>query len=81
MKNRAHSIETTIDLDGDEEGVIAAVGGMTGGYSMFIKDHRLYYDYNYLDGVHYILRSSPLPRGPTTLKFNFLNPHAFGGLC
>ncbi|TDJ35715.1 MAG: arylsulfatase [Gammaproteobacteria bacterium] len=80
VKNRAHSIETTIDLDGDEEGVIAAVGGMTGGYSMFIKDHRLYYDYNYLDGVHYILRSSPLPRGTTTLKFNFLKTHAFGGI-
>ncbi|MCH8073370.1 MAG: sulfatase-like hydrolase/transferase [Proteobacteria bacterium] len=80
VKNRAHSIETTIDLDGDEEGVIAAVGGMTGGYSMFIKDHRLYYDYNYLDGVHYILRSSPLPHGTTSLKFNFLKTHAFGGI-
>ena len=37
VKNRAHTIETQIDLRGDEEGVIAAVGGMTGGYSMFIK--------------------------------------------
>ncbi len=80
VKNRAHSIETTIDLEGNEEGVIAAVGGMTGGYSMFIKDHRLYYDYNYLDGVHYILRSSPLPHGTTSLKFNFLKTHAFGGI-
>ena len=44
VKNRAHTIETQIDLSGDEEGVIVAVGGMTGGYSMFIKDHRLYYD-------------------------------------
>ena len=79
VKNRAHTIETQIDLQGHEEGVIAAVGGMTGGYTMFIKDHRLYYDYNFLDGVHYVLRSSPLPKGKTDLKFNFIKTHPFGG--
>ena len=79
VKNRAHTIETQIDLKGDEEGVIAAVGGMTGGYTMFIKDHRLYYDYNFLDGVHYVLKSSPLPKGKTELKFNFIKTREFGG--
>jgi len=79
VKNRAHTIETQIDLQGDEEGVIAAVGGMTGGYTMFIKDHRLYYDYNFLDGVHYVLKSSPLPKGKTELKFNFIKTREFGG--
>jgi arylsulfatase len=79
VKNRAHTIETQLDLTGDEEGVIAAVGGMTGGYTMFIKDHRLYYDYNFLDGVHYILKSSPLPKGKTDLKFNFIKTQPFGG--
>ena len=79
VKNRAHTIETRIDLTGEEEGVIVAVGGMTGGYTMFIKDRRLYYDYNFLDGVHYILRSSTLPRGTTDLKFNFIKTQSFGG--
>ena len=80
VKNRAHTIETQIDLLGEEEGVIVAVGGMTGGYSMFIKDHRLYYDYNFLDGVHYTLKSSSLPKGKTDLKFNFIKTQAFGGI-
>ena len=79
VKNRAHTIETRLDLTGDEEGVIVAVGGMTGGYTMFIKDNRLYYDYNFLDGVHYVLRSSVLPRGETDLMFNFIKTHPFGG--
>jgi arylsulfatase len=79
VKNRAHTIETQIDLKGDEEGVIAAVGGMTGGYTMFIKDHRLYYDYNFLDGVHYVMKSSTLPKGKTELKFNFIKTREFGG--
>ena len=79
VKNRAHTIETNVDLTGDEEGVIVAVGGMTGGYSMFIKDNKLYYDYNFLDGVHYVLESPPLPSGPTDLKFNFILTQPFGG--
>lgn len=80
VKNRAHTIETRIDIKGEEEGVIVAVGGMTGGYTMFIKDSRLYYDYNFLDGVHYILKSSPLPKGKIDLKFRFTKTKPFGGV-
>jgi len=79
VKDRAHTIVTKVDLKGDEEGVIVAVGGMTGGFSMFIKGGRLFYDYNYLDGVHYTLISEVLPEGPTELKFNFIRTKMFGG--
>jgi len=79
VKNRAHTIETRIDLTGKEEGVIVAVGGMMGGYTMFINDRRLYYDYNFLDGVHYVLGSKTLPKGETDLKFNFIKTREFGG--
>jgi arylsulfatase len=72
VKGRSHTIETTIDLKGDEEGVIVACGGMTGGYTMYIRDHKLHFDYNFLDGVHYHLTSPQLPRGKTDLKFNFI---------
>ena len=72
VKGRSHKIETTIDLKGDEEGVIVACGGMTGGYSMYIKDGKLHFDYNFLDGVHYHLTSPKLPTGATDLKFNFI---------
>jgi arylsulfatase len=79
VKNRSHDIVTTIDLHGDEEGVIVAVGGMTGGFTMYIMDGRLVYDYNYLDGVHYKMTSPPLPTGPTELKFNFIKTGEFAG--
>ncbi|UCD52409.1 MAG: hypothetical protein JSW27_07180, partial [Phycisphaerales bacterium] len=80
VKNRSHTIETTIDLTGQEEGVIVAVGGMTGGFTMFIKGGRLYYDYNFLDGVYYTMVSPPLPKGETDLKFKFTKTREFGGL-
>jgi len=79
VKNRSHSIETTVDLKGDEEGVIVSCGGMTGGYAMYIKGGKLHFDYNYLDGVHYHLTSPKLPKGETHLKFDFQKTKEFGG--
>ena len=79
VKNRSHKIETTIDLRGGEQGVIVSCGGMTGGYTMYIKDSKLHFDYNYLDGVHYHLSSQPLPQGKADLKFNFIRTKEFGG--
>lgn len=79
VKNRSHTIVTNIDLTGEEEGVIVSVGGMTGGFTMFIKDHRLYYDYNFLDGVYYTLKSPPLTKGKTELKFKFIKTGEFAG--
>ena len=78
VKNRAHTIETTIDLKGDEEGVIVACGAMTGGYTMYIKDRRVHYDYNYFDGVYWKM-SAPLPIGKTDIKFNFIKTGNFEG--
>jgi arylsulfatase len=80
VKNRAHTIETQLEIEGGEEGVIVAVGGMTGGYAMFIKDGKLYYDYNYLNGVHYILESPQLAPGTTDVKFNFIKKQEYGGI-
>jgi arylsulfatase len=79
VKNRSHRIETTIDLKGGEEGVIVSCGGMTGGYSLYIKDGKLHFDYNFLDGVHYHLTSEALPKGKTNLKFDFDLTKPFGG--
>ena len=79
VKNRSHTIVTTVNLKGGEEGVIVAVGGMTGGFTMYLRDGKLHYDYNYLDGVHYHLSSPALPKGATELKFNFIKTVEFGG--
>jgi arylsulfatase A-like enzyme len=80
VKNRSHTIATTIDLTGDEQGVIVSCGGMTGGYTMYIADGKLHFDYNYLDGVHYHLSSPKLPTGKTKLEFKFTKTKPFAGV-
>jgi arylsulfatase len=71
VKGKSHTIETTLNLTGKEEGVIVACGGFTGGYTLFIKNNRVYYDYNYYHGLYYSLESSPLPKGKVDIKFKF----------
>jgi len=80
VKYRAHTIETRLDLVGGEVGVFVACGGLSGGYTMFIKDGQVVYDYNFLDGVHYVLESGRLPKGVVDVKFNFIRTMEFGGV-
>lgn len=46
--NRPHSITATVELADGAEGVLVAQGGSSGGYSLYVKDGKLHYDYNYL---------------------------------
>jgi hypothetical protein len=80
VKDRSHTIETRLTLTGREEGVIVACGGFTGGYTMFIRNNRLYYDYNFYHGVYYTLESPPLPRGDVHVKFNFIKTGFIKGI-
>ncbi len=79
IKGRSHTIKTTLDLKGDEEGVIVACGGFTGGYSMFIQNGKLVYNYNFLDGVHYTMYSPVLPKGKTDLMVKYIDNGKFAG--
>ncbi|MGF1466695.1 MAG: arylsulfatase [Sandaracinaceae bacterium] len=79
VKNRSHSISTTMDLQGNERGVIVACGGFTGGYTLFIDGNRLRFAYNFYNGVFYELESPSLPMGETTLEFRFVKTGEFEG--
>jgi arylsulfatase len=71
-KNKSHTIETSLDLKGDEQGVIVACGGVNGGYTLFIADHKLHYEYNFVNAQRYAIVSPVLPKGNVDLKFNFI---------
>jgi arylsulfatase A-like enzyme len=73
VKNVSHTISTTLDLKGSEEGVIVACGGINGGYTLFIGDHKLHYEYNFLNSARYAIVSPDLPTGKVDLEFKFVS--------
>ncbi len=73
IKNRSHSVTADIQVpQGGGEGVIIAQGGRFGGWSLYVKDGKLKYCYNWLDRERYTIESKDaLPAGKVTVKFEF----------
>jgi arylsulfatase len=72
LLNRPHSITARVKLTDSEEGVILAQGGNEGGFSLYVKDHKLHYSYNYVAAEEFHVESrSRIPKGEHELRFEF----------
>jgi arylsulfatase A-like enzyme len=73
VKNHSKTITAELEIPkGGAKGVILAQGGRFGGWSLYVKDGKPAYTYNYL-GLKQFTVASPeaLPEGKATLVFNF----------
>jgi len=71
VKNRSSSITAELESSGTS-GVIVAQGGAHSGWSLFVKDGKPMFAYNFLGRVTTITSSDPLPAGPVTLTYDFV---------
>ena len=71
--NRAHSLEADVEIpSGGAQGVLLSAGGVDGGFTFFVKDGKLQYDYNYLTLQRFHVESvDPIPQGRHKLRFEF----------
>jgi arylsulfatase len=53
------------------EGVLIAHGSHSSGYTLYIKDNYLFYEYNYVGTVYKIQSSVEVPIGYSTIRFEF----------
>lgn len=75
VKYRNSSI--TAELESDGSGVIVAQGGSHSGWSLYVKDGRPAFAYNYLGAVTTISANERLPAGLATVTYDFA--YAGGG--
>jgi len=62
----------TANLGSAGEGVLMALGGVSGGMSLYVKNNRPTFDYNWFDVDEYRVQSSAsLPAGPSTIRLVF----------
>ncbi len=71
--NRSHVIAAMVEMPKDgAEGVLLSHGGNVGGYTLFVKDNKLHYVYNYAGAKEFHLESSEkIPEGKVILSFEF----------
>jgi arylsulfatase len=69
---RSHRIDAEIQLPGDKtEGVIIAAGGGAG-YTLYVKNRRLVYEYNFFGKDRYrIMSNKTLPTGSVRVAFEY----------
>jgi arylsulfatase len=73
VKNRSHTITAEVDIPtGGADGVILAHGGRFLGWSLYMKDGRVSYVYNWVGKERYTLTSEKeVPAGKAVIRFEF----------
>jgi arylsulfatase len=72
-KNRSHTITAELQVPkGGAKGVILAQAGRFGGWSLYLKDGKPTYTYNFLGLKRFtIAAKQPVPAGKSTIRFEF----------
>src|SRR5262245_36857400 len=72
-----HNVPFSVTADveagaGSNDGVLAAIGGISSGWSLYVKNGRPTFYYNFFEVAGYRAQSSvPLPKGKSTVKVEF----------
>ena len=81
VKRRSHTITAEVDIPPEgAEGVLLAMGGILGGYTLYVQDGRLQYVHNLLGRREdHLVAPEPLTPGRHTLGFAYRCDDPFGG--
>jgi arylsulfatase A-like enzyme len=73
LKNKSHTISADVEIpQGGANGVILAQAGRFGGWSLYMKDGKPTYTYNFLGLQRFnVAAAQPLPAGKATIRFEF----------
>lgn len=74
VKNRSHSITAEVQVPRDgARGVILAQGGRFGGWSLYVRDGKPAFTYNWLGLKRYtVVSPKSLPAGKATIRYEFV---------
>ena len=76
VRGKSFKIIANVEITATASGVIFAHGSRFGGHSLFIKDHKLYYIYNFLGITEQQLVSATLKPGKYTFGMDFTKESA-----
>jgi hypothetical protein len=73
LANKSFVIRAYVTHKKGSDGTLLAAGENTGGYTLYIKNNRLTFDFNYLQEKHFYCQSATeVPDGDSVLGFEFI---------
>jgi arylsulfatase A-like enzyme len=73
LKNKSHSVTAAVNIaNGPAEGVIVTQGGEAGGWTLYVKEGKLKYCYNFFGIEHYFAEAdNVIPTGKHQVRMEF----------
>ena len=72
IQNRSYTITAEINRENKKsEGVLVAHGDHISGYTLYVKNNKLVYEYNYLGTVYKAVSNTKVPVGKSTIIFGY----------
>jgi arylsulfatase len=71
IMDRSYEIEAQVRASEGDEGVIAACGGLCGGYTLYVKDGVVTHDYNFYQKMYRASARLPARAGWMTVRYAF----------
>ncbi|WP_257346724.1 arylsulfatase [Pseudalkalibacillus decolorationis] len=72
IMNRSYKIKAYVERPNEScEGVIVAMGNYDGGYTLYIRNNRLYFEYNHTRTLYKIESNRDVPTGSLDICFTF----------
>ncbi|WP_282942514.1 arylsulfatase [Paenibacillus sp. RC67] len=70
--NRSYSITAHIERPDDScDGVLVAMGNYDGGYTLYIRNNRLHFEYNHMRTLYAMISDCEVPSGDLEIRFVF----------
>jgi arylsulfatase len=81
INNRSYTITASINRsDKSQNGVLVAMGDQFAGYTLYLKNNRLVYEYNLFGTVYKMKSNIEVPLGAATFKFEFKKTGPLAGV-
>jgi arylsulfatase len=73
VKNRSHAVSAKLVVpEGGANGAVIVQGGRFAGWSLYVKDGKLKYCYNWFNSeLYYVEAENPLPSGEVEVQYQF----------
>ncbi|GGD58618.1 arylsulfatase [Paenibacillus nasutitermitis] len=73
LRNRSFTFDAVVErVSADDEGVLVSEGSRFGGYSLYVKNNRLVFVYNYVGETYTVISSdTEVPLGKSVLTFEY----------
>lgn len=79
IQNRSHRIDVDVTVDGDSQGVLVSQGDINGGYTFYLQNGRLHYEYNHQGTRYHVPADSPVGAGQRVLSLEFARTGELSG--